>query len=60
MHARPGEAESPDAVISGAPHEILGLLSGHVSLAEARARGLELDGDSGVLARLRPAEPAGI
>jgi len=36
---------------------ILGLLSAHLTPAEARARGLGIDGDVSVLARLQP-EPS--
>jgi DNA-binding HxlR family transcriptional regulator len=54
---RAGSAEQADAVISGAPHEILGLLSGHLDVEEARRRGLEVEGAVGVLDRLTPADP---
>jgi DNA-binding HxlR family transcriptional regulator len=57
VRVRPGAAERPDAVISGAPHEILGLLSGHLDAEEARRRGLRIEGDAGLLERLRPARP---
>jgi DNA-binding HxlR family transcriptional regulator len=58
VRVRAGSAERPDAVISGAPHEILGLLSGHLDVRGARRRGLRIDGEVGVLDRLRPAQPA--
>jgi DNA-binding HxlR family transcriptional regulator len=45
----------PDAVLSGTPQLVLGVLSGALELDAARARGLELEGDPGVLARLLPA-----
>jgi DNA-binding HxlR family transcriptional regulator len=54
---RAGSAEQADAVISGPPHEILGLLSGHLDVEEARRRGLEVEGAAGVLDRLTPADP---
>jgi DNA-binding HxlR family transcriptional regulator len=57
---RPGSAERPDAVISGAPREILGLLSGHLDVPGARRRGLRIDGEVGVLERLRPAQPVAL
>jgi DNA-binding HxlR family transcriptional regulator len=57
VRVRPGPAEHPDVVISGAPQEILGLLSGHLDVAEARRRGLEIEGEARVLERLRPARP---
>src|SRR4051812_18433216 len=58
VRARPAvPGESVDAVLSGPPHAILGLLSGQIDLAEARRRGLRADGEVSVLARLRPAFP---
>jgi DNA-binding HxlR family transcriptional regulator len=54
--AVPGE--HADAVLTGPPHTILGLLSGQIDLAEARRRGLRAEGEVGVLERLRPAFPA--
>jgi DNA-binding HxlR family transcriptional regulator len=60
VRVRPGTAERPDAVISGAPQEILGLLSGHLDVPAARKRGLRIEGEVGVLERLRPAEPAAL
>jgi len=54
---RPGRAERPDAVISGAPHAILGLLSGHLDVEQARGRGLRIEGEVGLLDRLRPEQP---
>jgi len=56
VRARPaGAGEQPDAVLSGSPHAILGLLSGQIDVAEARRRGVRIDGEERVLARLRPA-----
>jgi DNA-binding HxlR family transcriptional regulator len=60
VRVRPGSAERPDAVISGAPHEILGLLSGHLDVPGARRRGLRIEGEVGVLERLRPAQPVAL
>jgi DNA-binding HxlR family transcriptional regulator len=50
----PAVGEDPDAVLSGPPHAILALLSGHIDLAEAKRRGLRIEGEERVLARLRP------
>jgi len=50
--------ERPDALLSGSPHAILGLLTGQIDVAEARRRGLRVEGDEGALARLRPAAAA--
>jgi DNA-binding HxlR family transcriptional regulator len=55
VRVRPGRSEHPDATVSGSPHEILGLLSGQLDTGEARRRGLQIEGDEGVLDRLRPA-----
>ena len=55
IRTHPGPATQPDAVLTGPPHPILGLLSGAIDLAEARRRGVELQGEEGVIARLRPA-----
>ena len=55
---RLGAAREPDLVLDGHPQLILGLLSAHLTPAEAKERGLVIDGDLDVLARLQP-EPAG-
>ncbi len=56
VRTRLGSAPAPDVVLSGTPRLILGLLSGHLSPAEARDLGLEISGDIAVLRRLqRPA-----
>lgn len=57
VRTRPGPAERPDAVLSGSPHAILGLLSGQLDLREARRRGVKLEGDPGALERMRSAGP---
>lgn len=57
VHARPASpADRPDAVLSGSPHAILGLLSGQIDIAEARRRGLRVEGEERALARLRPVD----
>ncbi len=62
VRARPAVAgESANAVLSGSPHAILGLLSGQIDVAEARRRGLSVEGEERVLSRLRPVgAPAGL
>jgi DNA-binding HxlR family transcriptional regulator len=57
VRSRPGDAAAPDLILSGAPQLIVGVLVGNLSLTEARARGLDADGDLTVLNRLRPATP---
>src|ERR1700682_76158 len=43
VHARLGSAEEPDLVLSATPQVMIGLLSGRLALADARARGLECE-----------------
>jgi DNA-binding HxlR family transcriptional regulator len=52
VRTRRGTAEHPDAVVTGRPGLILGLLSGRLDLAEARKRGLELSGSQKALRRV--------
>lgn len=47
-----GTAERADAVLTGRPGLILGLLSGRFDLAEARKRGLEFSGSQKALLRV--------
>jgi DNA-binding HxlR family transcriptional regulator len=54
---RPGPAAQPDAVLSGTPHLVLGVLSGHLDLADAQARGLEYEGDRQTLRRVQRDAP---
>jgi DNA-binding HxlR family transcriptional regulator len=58
VRARPGPAEDPDLVLGGAPELVIGLLSGRLTLADARARGLESAGDTEALRRVRARQPA--
>jgi len=53
VRARGGSVEEPDLVLSGAPQLVVGLLSGTLALAEARARGLECEGDANALRRVQ-------
>ncbi|HET9781511.1 MAG TPA: helix-turn-helix domain-containing protein [Candidatus Dormibacteraeota bacterium] len=52
VRTRRGEVKSPDAVLTGRPGLILGLLSGRFDLAEAKSRGLELSGSEKAVARI--------
>ena len=54
VRTRPGPAETPDAILTGPPQLIAGVLTGSLTLAEAQAAGLEYDGDFGALRRLQP------
>ena len=56
VHARLGQADEADATLSGPPTPILGLLLGLVELEQAKARGIDLEGDPAVLERFG-AEP---
>jgi hypothetical protein len=55
VRARPGSAEDPDAVLTGPPELVVGVLTGRLELADARARGLEYEGDPKTLRRLQRA-----
>jgi DNA-binding HxlR family transcriptional regulator len=57
VRVQPGTAPNPDAVLSGTPRVVLGLLSGALDLPTARADGLTYEGDPAILCRLRP-DPA--
>jgi hypothetical protein len=57
VRTRLGDAPSPDLVLEGAPRLILGLLSAHLTAAQAQEAGLTITGDPGILRRLLQ-EPA--
>lgn len=57
VRTRLGAAEPSDLALTGPPALILGVLSGTLSVSEARTRGLRFDGSRKVLRRLR-ARPA--
>jgi DNA-binding HxlR family transcriptional regulator len=54
VRTRLGTAPAPDLVLQGSPRIILGLLSAHLTPAEAQDLGLEIGGDPAVLRRLQP------
>jgi DNA-binding HxlR family transcriptional regulator len=54
VRTRPGSAEHPDAVLTGPPELVVGVLTGRLDLADARARGLEYEGDPKTLRRVQP------
>ncbi len=56
VRARPGSARNPDAVVSGPPNLIHGVLSRRLALDEARRQGLEVEGDAAALERVQPVE----
>ena len=55
VHARPGTADRPDAVMSGPPQLVIAALSGRIDLDEACKGGLSVEGDPAALARIKPA-----
>ena len=50
----PGRAEHPDAVVSGDPETVIGVLRGSVDLRTAKRQGVRVEGDARALARVRP------
>ncbi|HTC71729.1 MAG TPA: helix-turn-helix domain-containing protein [Solirubrobacteraceae bacterium] len=53
VSTRPGTSEHPDAVVSGPPQLVLGLISGAIEHDDALDRGLGFEGAPDALARLR-------
>ncbi len=53
ISTRAGSAEHPDAVLSGPPQLVLGVLSGVLDADEATSKGLRFDGARDALARLQ-------
>ena len=60
VRARPGPAENPELVLSGAPELVIGLLSGSLTLDDALARGLESEGNREALHRVRARRPVAV
>jgi hypothetical protein len=54
VHTRPGPAPDPDAVLTGTPPLIVGVLTGKLDLAAARKAGLKYEGDPETLRRVQP------
>ncbi len=52
IHARLGSADGPDATLTGPPNPILGLLLGLLSPADAKASGIDYQGDATILDRI--------
>jgi DNA-binding HxlR family transcriptional regulator len=51
---RIGTAEDPDVVLAGPPDAVLGVLQSRLGIAEARRRGLRVQGDMAAIRRLQP------
>jgi DNA-binding HxlR family transcriptional regulator len=58
VRVRPGIAAKPDAVVSGDPSLVVGVLTGAIDLVSARAGGLLVEGKEDALRRVQPAIPA--
>jgi DNA-binding HxlR family transcriptional regulator len=58
VRTRLGSAERPDLVLSGAPQLVIGVLTGRLTVADARAQGLRYEGSLKALRRLKPAAAA--
>jgi hypothetical protein len=58
VRTRPGTSEHPDAVLSGPPQLVLGLISGAIAHDDALGRGLGFEGAPEALARLQRSRPA--
>jgi hypothetical protein len=52
IHTRLGPAESADATLTGPPNPIFGLLFGLLRPAEAKASGVDFQGDRSILDRI--------
>jgi DNA-binding HxlR family transcriptional regulator len=52
IHTRLGPADNPDATLAGPPKPILGLLLGRLELADAKASGINYQGDTTILDRI--------
>ena len=53
LRTRPGPATDPDLVLTGSPELMVGVLTGRLTVADARARGLEHEGSLRTLRRVR-------
>jgi DNA-binding HxlR family transcriptional regulator len=53
--ARTGAIDNPDVTFSGSPELALGIMMGRLSPADAKKRGLKIEGDKKVLEKLRTA-----
>jgi hypothetical protein len=54
VRAHPGTADHADAVVSGDPEVVMGLLTGALDVRTAKRRGLRVEGDAKALARVQP------
>jgi DNA-binding HxlR family transcriptional regulator len=54
VDVRPGKAPHPDLILTGSASQVLGLLLNQLEFADARQRGLKVEGDTRVLKRVQP------
>jgi len=54
VRVRPGTAEDPDVVLAGPPDAVIGVLQSRLGIADARRRGLRIEGDMAAIRRLQP------
>lgn len=54
VRARLGVVEQPDATLDGGPAVVMGLLTGRLTLSQARGRGLSFRGDFSAVRRVQP------
>lgn len=52
IHTRLGPADSPDATLTGPPAPIMGLLLGLLQPVDAKANGIDFQGDTAILERI--------
>ena len=52
IHTRLGSADHPDVTLTGPPRPILGLLLGLLGAADAKAQGVDYQGDPAILDRI--------
>lgn len=57
IRTRPGGANHPDAILTGAPPIIVAVLTGKMDLSEARKAGLRYEGNPETLRRVQPRIP---
>ena len=56
IRVRPAEGQRADAVLTGSPDVIIGVLAGRMDLPAARAKRLRVEGNAAVLRRFGPSE----
>ena len=52
VKARTGQAGDPDLTMTGSPELALGIMMGRLTAANARKKGLKIEGDSKLLSRI--------